>query len=163
MQYKSAEVFGISTDILQPSYVDRGDLDHHIQRLLGRNTHIALRGESKCGKSWLRKKNIPNAIVIQCRLNKSVEDLYKDAFSQLDISIVKEVSQSSGSTTKLEGSTEFSASLLLKLAAKLGYEYKDENGKKSVPIGHDLDDLRFVAEVINVSERRLVIEDLGSE
>jgi hypothetical protein len=44
---KTYEVFGLSNSILPDSYVDRGLLDEHIQRLLGRPIHIALRGESK--------------------------------------------------------------------------------------------------------------------
>lgn len=47
----TSEVFGISTEILRPSYVNRGDLDAQIQRLLSRNYHIALRGEPSVGKA----------------------------------------------------------------------------------------------------------------
>ena len=86
-QYKTTEVFGISKEILEPSYVDRGELDSEIQRHLKRNTHIVLRGESKCGKSWLRKKNIPDSIPVQCRLNQKVIDIYVAALSQLDIKL----------------------------------------------------------------------------
>jgi hypothetical protein len=50
----TSDVFGVSNEILPDSYVDRGQLDERIQLLLKRSTHIALRGESKCGKSWLR-------------------------------------------------------------------------------------------------------------
>ena len=42
--YKTSDVFGVSTEILEPSYVDRGALDSENQKHLGRNTHIALRG-----------------------------------------------------------------------------------------------------------------------
>jgi hypothetical protein len=86
---KTSDVFGVSNTILPDSYVDRGSLDEHIQLLLERRTHIALRGESKCGKSWLRQKNIPNAITIQCRLKKKVIDLYTDALSQLQIKLTR--------------------------------------------------------------------------
>ena len=48
-QKKTSEVFGISNAILPDSYIDRGGLDEEIARLLTRPTHIALRGESKCG------------------------------------------------------------------------------------------------------------------
>ena len=81
----TSDVFGVSNEILPDSYVDRGQLDERIQLLLGRRNHIALRGESNCGKSWLRQKNIPNAITVQCRLKKMVADLYVDALSQLEI------------------------------------------------------------------------------
>lgn len=53
---KVKDVFGISARILEDSYVDRGELDSEIRKYLSRDTHIALRGESKCGKSWLRQK-----------------------------------------------------------------------------------------------------------
>src|SRR4051794_18320634 len=84
---KTHEVFGISNNILPDSYVDRGSLDSQIQKLLARPIHIALRGESKCGKSWIRQQNLPDAIVVQCRLKKSVTDIYVDALSQLQIKL----------------------------------------------------------------------------
>jgi hypothetical protein len=71
MNSTTHQVFGISKEIRPYSYVDRSELDHQLQTLLMRDTHIALRGESKCGKSWFRQKNIPNALVVQCRLGKS--------------------------------------------------------------------------------------------
>src|SRR4051794_19212749 len=91
-QYRTSDVFGVSTEILNPSYVNRGDLDARLDVLLQRDTHIALRGESKCGKSWLRKKNIPDAIVVQCRMRKTVRDLYVDIFSQLGLQLISESS-----------------------------------------------------------------------
>ena len=65
---KASEVFGMSNTVLPDSYVDRGALDDEVMALLGRPTHIALRGESKCGKSWLRQTVLPDALVVQCRL-----------------------------------------------------------------------------------------------
>jgi hypothetical protein len=85
MPKRSDEVFGISNTVLPDSYVDRGDLDAEIGRLLGRPTHLALRGESKCGKSWLRQRTMPTALVVQCRLGKTVLDIYSDALSQLGV------------------------------------------------------------------------------
>ena len=51
----TTDVFGVSTEILKDSYVDRGDLDSKIAAYLGRDNHIAIRGASKSGKSWLRR------------------------------------------------------------------------------------------------------------
>ena len=81
MKKQTHEVFGISPTILADSYVDRGNLDKEISRKLRRPIHLALRGESKCGKSWLRQKNIPNAIVVQCRLKTTVLDIYRYSIS----------------------------------------------------------------------------------
>ncbi|MBB3910147.1 hypothetical protein [Sphingomonas desiccabilis] len=158
-QYKSQEVFGVTTEILTPSYVNRGGLDARIEKLLGRDTHIALRGESKCGKSWLRKKNIPDAITVQCRLGKGVRDLYTDALAQLGLQLVTERTSEKGFKANLEASGEFAVKLLGKIAVKLGLEGELKTSAKSIPVGRDLDDLRFVSEIINESGRRLVIED----
>ena len=53
---RTSDVFGISNAVLADSYVDRGALDQALRQLLERPTHVALRGASKCGKSWLRGK-----------------------------------------------------------------------------------------------------------
>src|SRR4051812_36894977 len=157
--YKADQVFGISTDILSPSYVDRGHLDAKLVRLLGRNTHIALRGESKCGKSWLRQRTVPNAITVQCRLKKTVKDLYSDALSQLGLQLIRERTTASGFVGRLQATGELGTSILAKLTLNPSGEYKRDSSEKSIPVGRDLDDLRFVSEIINASGRRLVIED----
>jgi hypothetical protein len=108
-KWETHEVFGISVEYRPVSYIDRGQLDMVIQTYLARDTHIALRGESKCGKSWLRQKNIPNAIVVQCRFGKTVTDLYVDALSQLQI--------------RLDIERQESASLRGKVTAQGGQRY----------------------------------------
>lgn len=157
--YNTNEVFGISTDILSPSYVDRGDLDARLARLLSRNTHVALRGESKCGKSWLRQKAVPDAITVQCRLKKTVKDLYTDALSQLGLQLIKEKATTGGFVGRLQATQEIGVKILAKLTLQQSGDYKRESTEKSIPVGRDLDDLRFVSEIINASGRRLVIED----
>ena len=77
------EVFGISRNVHNLSYVDRANLDKKISKLLKRDNHIALKGASKTGKSWLRQKCIPDSIVVQSRLNMTVQDIYRNALSQL--------------------------------------------------------------------------------
>ena len=121
--------------------------------------HIALRGESKCGKSWLRQKNIPDAIVVQCRLNKSVSNLYEDVFSQLGISITVEKSKGGKLSSTVSAETDVGISLIARLKATLGITAEETSGEKEVVVGRDTTDLRFIAQVIAASERRLVIED----
>jgi len=161
---KTSEVFGINSDVRSESYVDRGDLDKIILRLLERNTHIALRGESKCGKSWLRQKNIPDALVVQCRLGRGVIDIYIDALSQLEVRLVV----SDKSTGKVEGRVEAKGTLGEGLIAKVfgltgslsaggSASHTTEASKELV--GHDINDLRYVAALIRESGRRLVVED----
>lgn len=154
------EVFGISNTVLPDSYVDRGDLDEQLAKLLKRNkVHIALRGASKCGKSWLRRKVLNNPIVVQCRLGKSALDLYIDALSQLGIEFHTE----SKSSKEFKGSLKASGDVGFKLLAKVGLEVSGEGeavfDNTKAPVGRDINDLRYVAEIIKESNRKLVIED----
>lgn len=156
---RTSDVFGISTDILPDSYVDRGSLDAEIQKQLERPNHIALRGESKCGKSWIRQRNVPDAIVIQCRLRKDPISIYRDILAELGIAVLTE--RTTAATTKgtVEVSGSIGKAIILAVAAKLGIEISEQEGNKYEILGKGPDDLRFVCEVIKESGRRVVIED----
>lgn len=156
---RTHEVFGISPSVLSDSYVDRGALDQQISRKLSRSLHIALRGESKCGKSWLRQKAIPNAIVVQCRLKTTVLDIYTDILAQLDIKLVIERTEKDSIKGSVEGTADFGWNLIAKIKAKVSGEVSDEETIKFKGVGQDINDLRFVADLINVSKRRVVVED----
>lgn len=156
---KTSDVFGVSNEILPDSYVDRGKLDEELQRLLARPTHVALRGESKCGKSWLRQKVVDDAITIQCRLGKTCVDIYRDALSDLGIRLELERSESGAFSGRAEASTDVGLSLLARLRGGVAVEVEKGHESKSAPIGRDFTDLKFVADLIKTSERRLVVED----
>lgn len=156
---KSQDVFGVSNTILVPSYIDRGKLDISVQRHLERPTHIALRGESKCGKSWFRQKNIPNSIVVQCRFGKSVVDIYTDALSQIGIKLILEETRGSNLKGRIEAQSSFGIVLLAKLGIKAAIEADHNDSLREKPIGQDVNDLKFVADIIINSGKRLVIED----
>lgn len=153
------EVFGVAPDVLPDSYVNRGALDEEITKKIGRKTHIALRGESKCGKSWLRKKNIPNAIVVQCRLKTTVSDIYTDILSQLGIKLIIERHEKDTIKGSLHGSAGIGVSLIAKIRVKLGLERTEEEAVKYSMAGQDINDLRFITDLIKESERKVVIED----
>ena len=159
MKKQTHEVFGISPTILADSYVDRGNLDKESSRKLRRPIHLALRGESKCGKSWLRQKNIPNAIVVQCRLKTTVLDIYIDILSQLGISLVLERTEKDTIKGVMEGSAAGGIGLIAKLKVKFGLETSEEEVIKKGNVGQDINDLRFIAEIINEAGRKVVIED----
>lgn len=157
---KTSDVFGMSSEVLSASYVDRGELDELLKRELerGRN-HVCLRGESKCGKSWLRQRVLPDAIVVQCRLGKTTVDIYRDALAQLGIRLeVERVDRG-----EIRGSVRAEGSVGIKLLAKVGLT-SEVSGAQSQEtttqvIGGDFTDLRFIAEVLKESDRKLVIED----
>ena len=160
MSKSISEVFGISNEVLPDSYVDRGALDEALQALTqAGKLHVALRGASKCGKSWLRRKILKDPIVVQCRLNKKNIDLYTDALSELGISFQSEVKSSHEIKGTLKAQGEAGFKLLAKAGLEVSTEYKHEKEATNIPAGHDINDLRYVANIIRESGRKLVIED----
>jgi hypothetical protein len=157
---RTDEVFGMSNDILPDSYVDRGALDEELTRLLGRKVHVAIRGPSKCGKSWLRQRVVPNALVVQCRLGSTNIDIYTSALSQLGVQLQVESNSKFGIKGTVEGQVAAGTELIGKVSAKLGLEASGELGSKKVPVGRNINDLRFIAQLIIESGKRLVIEDV---
>src|SRR5262249_56225034 len=113
----TSEVFGISNQVRPDSYVDRGHLDELVGTALTRATHVALRGESKCGKSWLRQRILPDAVVVQCRLGKTSTDIYRDALSALDIRLEIGQTHGAGFTGRVEARGELGLNLLARLGA----------------------------------------------
>lgn len=157
---KTHEVFGMSNDVLPDSYVDRGALDEELTRLLSRKVHVAIRGPSKCGKSWLRQKVVPNALVVQCRLGHTNVDIYTSALAQLGVQLQVESATKFGLKGTVEGQVSAGNDLIGKATAKLGLETSGELTEKSAPIGHNVSDLGFIAQLIIESGRRLIIEDV---
>ena len=153
------QVFGISTDILEGSYVDRGDLDKKIGRYLRRDNHLALRGASKSGKSWLRQRQVPDAIVVQCRFKTTTVDIFTDALSQLGISLIVSKSTKDTIKGKVEATAGVGFELIAKLKTKIGLENTKEESVQGERVGHDINDLKFISEIIKESGKRLVIED----
>lgn len=156
---KVDQVFGISPEVRDNSYVDRGNLDAEMAKMLDRTTHIAIRGPSKSGKSWLRQKVLRDPITVQCRLQKPFTDIYVDALSQLEIGVTVRESKQGVFKATVSATGSFGLKLLAKfgMAASAGYDHS--NGEETKPVGHDVSDLRFVAEILKASGRRLVIED----
>jgi hypothetical protein len=156
---RTDQVFGIAPDVREYSYVDRGNLDDAMAKMLERTTHIAVRGPSKSGKSWLRQRVLAEPITVQCRLRKPFTDIYVDALSQLNIAIQVKESRQGVFKASLSATGEAGAALLAKagISASLGRDTTTATDQKVA--GHDINDLRFIADIIKASARRLVIED----
>ncbi len=156
---RTDQVFGISPEVREYSYVDRGNLDAALATMLKRTTHIAIRGPSKSGKSWLRQKVLGNPITVQCRLKKPFTDIYVDALSQLNINIQVKESRQGVFKANLSAMGEAGSALLAKvgITASLGRDVA--NLTEQSIVGHDINDLKYIADIIKSSDRRLVIED----
>ena len=160
MAKQASDVFGVATDVRSDSYVDRGKLDRDFSKFLKRNVHLSVRGASKSGKSWLRQRAIPNAIVVQCRLGKTVEDIYREALGALGISLTVRESRAGTFNGQVEATAELGKSLIAKVAAKVVAGYSHTKVTESEPLRQNVNDLSFVSQLISNSGRRLVIEDV---
>lgn len=157
---KTHEVFGISPRLSEHSYIDRKNLDRELTKLIERQqTHIAIRGASKSGKSWLRQRVLSNPVVVQCRLSYTVTDIYRDALAELGITVVVERTKTNEVKGHVTGIAEGGLPLIAKVSGELNLEGSSNTETVQKIIGKDIDDLRFVAEVIKASGRMLVIED----
>ncbi|WP_439526251.1 hypothetical protein [Roseovarius mucosus] len=141
-------------------------MDAEIAKVAVRDTHIALRGESKSGKSWLRQKIFKEANIISCRLGFTTSEIYRQILANLDISLVVEKATSGGATLSFKGASEIGWNWLAKAKGevKIDGEVNQEVVKKTV--GHDEFDFAFLSDVIKVSGKRVIIEDfhyLGSD
>lgn len=159
MTKKSTDVFGVSTDILKDSYVDRGDLDSKIAAHLQRDNHIAIRGASKSGKSWLRQRILNDPIKIQCRLEKTVNDIYREALGQIGVKLETSATKSNALEGTVEAETEFGVSLIGRVKAKLGLRSEKTTETITESLRQNINDLDFICELLKESGRRLVIED----
>lgn len=157
----TSDVFGLSVKVNDYSYVDRDRLDRKLRRLLSRDTHVAIKGPSKCGKSWLRQKcMVGDAIVVQCRLGMSVEHIYSQALSELGVSFDTHTSSTTTYTGAVGGSGSVNVPFVAKaqIEASAGIEHERTTGME-LDFSKSIQNLSFVASEINASKKRLIIED----
>ena len=154
------EGFGVSPHINQYSYCDRSGLDGKFTRLLRRNVHIAIKGPSKCGKSWLRQKCLDDAILVQCRLGMTADDIYRQALSSLGVQFDIQKSSETNFSAELSSGGEFKVPFLAKAEAGASGSVEHNQGSStSLDFATSIQNLEFIATSIRDSGRRLVIED----
>ena len=159
------DVFGIATQVSQASYVDRGGLDARFKYLLGAERHIAIHGDSKQGKSWLRRSLLDSdsTVAVQCQPDTAPEAIFAQALGHLGVSA--DLKQTSRVT--LHGELDFTASgeVGLPLLAKAKVEAEGGGGIERATemetglVGRTPGDLMWVAATLRASGKRLVIED----
>lgn len=157
---KTDEVFGMSAKVRDHSYVDRGSLDAKLKKLIDRQqTHIAISGASKAGKSWLRQRVLSNPIVVQCRLGHKPVDIYREALARLGVRL--EVESTAGSTFKgkVTANAEAGINILAKVRGGVEGTVESQSQTKEKAIGNDIDDLGYIAEILKTSKQVLVVED----
>ncbi len=159
------QVFGIANAVNIASYVDRGGLDSRFRYVLETDRHIAIHGDSKQGKSWLRACSLPEeeTLRVQCEPETTSESILTSALGQLGIRAELRRTR----TNELEGSLDLRASghLGAKILARVDLEGEVEGRAarttevESSSIGQTPGDLPWVARALAASERRLIVED----
>lgn len=92
-------------------------------------------------------------------MKKKCADIFVDALSQLGIQLVIEETNKAAIRGQVRATQEFGAKLLAKIGFQQELDLYKSNEEKSKPLGHDINDLNFIAEIIQKSGRKLVIED----
>lgn len=155
------EVFGVSVQVKNYSYIDRDQLDVKLRRLLRRDTHIAIKGPSKCGKSWLRQRcMMDDSIVVQCRLGMTVEDIYRQALSEIGVPFDTHTSSTITWSGEANGSGSVNVPLIAKaqIEGSAGVEHERTSGME-LDFSKSIGNLSFISSKINASSKRLIIED----
>lgn len=154
------EVFGIQPEFRETSYIDRGSLDREFKKLVERKqTHIAVRGASKSGKSWLRQKVLVNPIIVQCRVSYTTLDIYRDALARLEIRLEVERTVENNWGGKISAAGEAGFKLIAKVEGCAEGTYERSTALTEQVVGKDVNDLEFISALIRESGRTLVIED----
>ena len=140
------------------SYVDRSRLDSRINRLLQRDTHIALKGASKCGKSWLRQKCVPEAIVVQCSFEMTISDLYRRILRELGVEVTSCITNSTSYTGEMTGKTSIGIPVVgnIKTACNGSVSRTVQMQKETL---QSADDIKFIAEKIKESIVNELVND----
>jgi len=159
-QIQLKDVFGISTDVTQYTYVDRNKLDDTFLYYLDTDRHIVIYGGSKQGKTILRKKHLKESesVVVSCREVNVLEDIYLGILAKLEVHIDTQITETLSRDGSIAGELEANLGLIKgKISPKKGDAKSTQT--TSQPVGIDVQRLEYIAEKIRESGKRVVLED----
>ncbi|WP_010494481.1 AAA family ATPase [Paenibacillus elgii] len=135
MEVSLKEVFGVSKDILKSYVVRQIDSDFK-DKLDLTDHHLVIFGETKVGKTFLRKKYIPvteEVIVVDCTKGINLNDIYVQILYKAGIEVTEKITKTLEESNKLKG--EVSASFLEFLKSKIIGEIssKDQSNEVKKP------------------------------
>ncbi|MGG4455131.1 AAA family ATPase [Brevibacillus porteri] len=132
------EVFGVSKDILK-SYVTRQiDFDFK-DRLDLTDHHLVIFGETKVGKTLLRKQYIPSTsevIIVDCTKGINLNDIYTQILYKAGIEVTERITKTMEESNRLKGdvSTSFLGFLKSKITGEsLEKDQLSETKKPYIP------------------------------
>jgi hypothetical protein len=142
------------------TYVDRGELDRRVRSALDSGIHVAIHGESKHGKSWLRAHTLPEKTIarVQCLPGMSTAEVLEQALGRLGIFEQLTISVEASSTSRASAGAKVTVK-----AAEVGAHAEEETGQRTTvhqrPVGQNRRDIGWVAEQFRANSRTPVFED----
>lgn len=117
------EVFGVANEVLK-SYVTRQNVDNRFKDQYELSDHhIVIFGETKVGKTFLRKKYVPDsdAAVVDCTKGTTLGDIYQQIIYKTGIELTEKITKSFEESAKVraEANAGFIEFLRLKLSGEL--------------------------------------------
>ncbi|WP_404562227.1 hypothetical protein [Curtobacterium sp. AB7] len=168
-RFQVNEVFGIGVGNQTPAYVDRGKLDKKFQDGLNANRHVSVHGGSKQGKTWLRKRGLAfeESLIVQSTITSTAESLLEEALSQLGVTARLSRTTAGALSGEVQITAAAKAALGIPLIGKgeaTGQLAAKGAGERSSELeeqflAQTVANLNWVAEAINRSGKRFVIED----
>jgi hypothetical protein len=159
--YRTVEdVFTMAPEPSSFTYVDRSQLDRKVKLVLAGRQHVAIHGQSKLGKSWLRAKALPKkkkVARVQCLPGMSASTAIEQALGSLGVEEVISVTVESSTTKTTSGGGA------IDYGAKVDFQRGKTTGKRKTllrkPIGSGTDSLSWVAEKFKAKSSTPVFED----
>lgn len=154
-------MFGTGPSPLAASYVDRGELDKEMARARTGGLHVAIHGESKHGKSWLRAQALREQDLarVQCVPGMTAQDVLVASLGRLpgvteEVKIILE--ESATASARAEMGVDAGP-----LSSRVEGELAEEQRRsvEGLPIGRNTRTIDWVAEQFRTAQRRPVFED----
>lgn len=160
--YRTVEdVFTMAPEPSGFTYVDRSELDRKIKLVLAGRQHVAIHGQSKLGKSWLRAKALPGkkkVARVQCLPGMSAATAIEQALGCLGVEEVISVTVESSATQTTSGGGAIDYGTA-KVELRRGETTRERKTFLRKPVGSGTDSLSWVAERFRTKGSTPVFED----
>ena len=142
------------------TYVDRGKLDERVRSALASGTHVAIHGESKHGKSWLRAQTLPDSRTarVQCVPGMDASAVLSQALGRLGVKESVKVVIENATETSSGGGAGLSVKAV-KIEGQHSTRAEVRQAVEQQPIGQNIADLGWVADHFREHKRTPVFED----
>jgi hypothetical protein len=154
------DVFTMNPEPSRFTYIDRARLDHKVRQVLDGGRHVAIHGESKFGKSWLRANALSKKKLarVQCMPGMKASAVIEQALGQLGVTETVSISVENFATRTDEGGGTLGYG-----PAEISVRHGENSGTRETaekkPVGVGTDSLAWVAQQFRDNGSIPVFED----